>query len=263
MNSIFMDGRIFKDVRVRRAISMAIERSALVDTYANVSQLRSLGAEEKFHNVGVPASFARWWLDPTGTEMGSASHWYEYTPKEAIALLSAAGVTHGTEVPFRYRATGSASAFSSIAQSSALMLKEVGIQTRIHREDPQSGSPQGQSSARPEGIVFAAAAPHTDIDDWLMTTLHSSGHQNQAVAPDKSLDKLIEDQQVAPTLEARRSLIHEIQRLASDRMYMVPTAAGTAWTAVRPRVRNFEVYLTNSGNYGQAGEQWQWLHLNG
>jgi ABC-type transport system substrate-binding protein len=255
---------LFKDERVRRAVSIALDRGAILDTFASPAQLQNLGlpAEGRYHNAGVPAGLVKWWLDPESSAMGSGRRWYESDPKEARTLLSAAGVALETVIPFRYPRNGFGMAFNSIAESVASMLGEAGLRTTMQPEDYASGYLQHTQYGQFEGIAFSSAVPYMDVDSWLIAMLHSNSALNRSRPRDSRLDGLIEKQAAAATLAERTAIVHDIQRYASDRMYIVPTATGSAWNAVGPRVRNYEAYQSNSGNYAQATEHWMWLHLN-
>jgi ABC-type transport system substrate-binding protein len=243
---------------------MAIERSVLVETYANVSQLQTLGleAEGRFHNAGVPAALQQWWLDPTSAEMGESRRWYAYDPREARALFLAAGIQPGTDMPFSFPRNPQGGALVSVAQTLASMLAEAGLQVRLKAVDMIATDDRREPGDRSTGIGLSSAVPHTNVDDWLIAMLHSSGPNGSLWPADARLDRLIERAQAAPAIAERKSFIYEIQRYVSGRMYFVPTAAGSAWTAVRPRVRNFAAYRTNSGHYGQGAEQWPWVHID-
>jgi ABC-type transport system substrate-binding protein len=86
MNTIDMrtDKPPFNDVRVRQAISLAMDRKGMIDAV-----LEGQGAI----NGPVPAALSEWAL-PIG-ELGEGAKYYRHDPTEAKRLLAAAGHPNG------------------------------------------------------------------------------------------------------------------------------------------------------------------------
>src|SRR5262249_8492397 len=72
----------FNDERVRRAVSMSIDRSGLIDTLSNDNfyKVEGLEIEKPWHNI-VGAGLTRWWLDPkAAAQKGEEwAKWYKFT----------------------------------------------------------------------------------------------------------------------------------------------------------------------------------------
>jgi peptide/nickel transport system substrate-binding protein len=82
---------IQKDVRIRYAISMLIDRDLWIDTFYNVKKLESEGLPmETGWNSHIACSAAEW-LDPKTGKLGEASKYFKHDPEEAAKLLRAAG----------------------------------------------------------------------------------------------------------------------------------------------------------------------------
>ena len=95
-----------KDVRLRQALSMTIDRDLYIDTFSNVSGFEKEGLPmEVGHNTHVPASWPTIWLDPKKNQLGDNSKYLQYQPDEAAKLLRAAGA-FGAEDSITYAATG-------------------------------------------------------------------------------------------------------------------------------------------------------------
>lgn len=82
---------INKDVRIRYAISMLIDRDLWIDTFYNVKRLESEGLPmETGWNSHISCAAAEW-LDPKSGKLGEASKYFKHDPDEAAKLLKAAG----------------------------------------------------------------------------------------------------------------------------------------------------------------------------
>jgi len=100
------DSKWEKDVRLRQALSMVLDREAYIDTFNNVSGFEKEGLPmETGWNTHVPCSWPTIWLNPQKNELGENSKYLQYQPKEAADLLRAANA-FGTEDTITYAATG-------------------------------------------------------------------------------------------------------------------------------------------------------------
>jgi ABC-type transport system substrate-binding protein len=75
----------FNDVRVRQAMSLAIDRKGIVE-----ATMEGGGV----WNGPVPAAFKDWTLPVD--KLGDGARWYQYNPAEAKQMLAAAGHSNGT-----------------------------------------------------------------------------------------------------------------------------------------------------------------------
>jgi ABC-type transport system substrate-binding protein len=84
---------IFNDQRVRRALSMGLDRKLWGDTYSNRAKFEAEGlpVEVKWHAGAGPGY--HWWLDPEKDELGEASKNLQFNPEEAHKLLEATGLS--------------------------------------------------------------------------------------------------------------------------------------------------------------------------
>ena len=88
----------FNDDRVRRALSMAINRDALLKRVTPEGGL--------WPNMPINGGFGKsWWLDPQGSDIGAAGANYKFDVAGAKALLSAAGFENGFEIPMHFAST--------------------------------------------------------------------------------------------------------------------------------------------------------------
>src|SRR5215471_14755912 len=121
-HAIYMrtDQRPFNDVRVRRAISHAVNRQEIIDAVW-------------IRGEPIPAvsrGLAEW--SPRLDELGAGAQYYQYDPKEARRLLAEAGVPKGFKTLLHTtNGTGAGPAVVDAAQLAQRSLKEVGIETEL------------------------------------------------------------------------------------------------------------------------------------
>ena len=94
-----------KDVRLRHAISMLIDRDAWIDTFFNVSELEKQGLPMQSAWNSTISCTAVEWLDPKADKLGEDSKWFKHDPKGAADLLRAANA-YGMEQQYSYASSG-------------------------------------------------------------------------------------------------------------------------------------------------------------
>ena len=105
----------FSDLRVRQAVSLAIDRDAIIKAIM-------FGNGVPIYSLFIPQTF------------GYVDRKPEYNPEKAKALLREAGYPNGFEVEFD-SFTGGITDHSKIAEVVAGMLDEVGIKAKLHIEE--------------------------------------------------------------------------------------------------------------------------------
>ena len=122
MSHIYMraDKPPFSDVRVRRAISMALDRQGMIDaTYEGVGTL----------NPAVPPGLKEWALPID--QLGEGAQYYKFDPARAKRLLAEAGFPNGFPATISYATYG-----STIAGGPAAAHPEI-PQGRGHRRQAE------------------------------------------------------------------------------------------------------------------------------
>ena len=121
------DGTPWHDIRLRQALSMAIDRESYADAIDNRDAFEKEGLDLPiaFNSIvyaGWPGAF----LDPQSSEFGDAAKYLQYNPEEAKKLVTAAGYPDGIEFDWVY----------STERYGALYLKQVDVLAGMF---PESG----------------------------------------------------------------------------------------------------------------------------
>ncbi len=244
----------FKDERVRRAVSMAVDRDAMLKL--------GWGGDGVWQNM-VPRHFKKWTVDPKSAEAGPGGAYFKYDLKEAAALLKAAGYDESNKLSFKYLYTpnGYTQRFNQWADSVVAMLKEVKgfnpttVTVDYQGEYIKSG---GVFFGAYEGMFFGLQSGFNDPHDYLFNPLHSQSTRNHTGTNDPQLDALIDKEQATVDQNERIKLVKDIQKLVMDKMYYAPMFIGPDYTYLQPWVRN---YYHRRG-YGAGAESFVDMWIN-
>jgi ABC-type transport system substrate-binding protein len=91
-----------KDVRVRRAASMLVNRQAWIEAMYGTEQFKSAGLPVDIRwNSHIPGYMAEW-LDPKGKDLGDGAKYFQFDVAEAKKQLAAAGYSQSTKLSHFY-----------------------------------------------------------------------------------------------------------------------------------------------------------------
>jgi peptide/nickel transport system substrate-binding protein len=173
-----------KDLRVRQAIALAIDRNTIGEALMK-------GYTKPINEPLTPASFG----------YDAAIPAYEFDPDKARAILKAAGVAPGTKLSFL-----TSPAFDQrIVQALQQMLNDIGFDTQIVSVDLATylRLRQGRPDEAGDVSYFRWSCSCQDADGTLYTLFHSSSQWSK-----------MSDPQVDKLLDAARNTLDEKARLA-------------------------------------------------
>ena len=226
----------FRDIRLRQAFSMAIDRSAIS---------RAIYAGQGKDTLFVPGFMGNWALRISELPPNIAKY-YSYNPSEAKQLLQAAGATD-LQLRFAYIATGpfSTPQFIKQAQTVNSMLNAIGIKTEIVTQDYNIDFIAGGKGSRqgyfPKDMtIYAGVTQSTDADEWLFSYFHSSSTSNGEQLKDPKLDALITKERSLTNEDGRRKAARDAEQYIAEQVYVVPTGGGPTYTMLQPWVQNYD-----------------------
>ncbi len=223
----------FKDPRVRQAASLAIDRQGIIDAI--------YGGKGVFVNV-VPPGLGKWSLDPLGKEIGDPGKWFKHDVQQAKQLLTAAGAI-GTDYKFYYPNNAYGDTFNAYADAARGMLSDAGFKVQSVPVDYlkdwiNNGQGFFNKGVPANSIGHALQTPFTDPDDFLTGMLTKGGNRNHSLVDDPELAQIIQKQTVELDPDKRLQIVYDAQRMADDKMYIVPLHYTKAYTFFQPWVVN-------------------------
>jgi len=198
----------FSDVRVRQAMSLAIDRQGVIDAvFEGVGMM----------NPAVPAALKDWSLPVA--QLGDGARYFKRDLVEAKRLLAAAGYPNGFSASLCYNSYGSTT-ISDIAELIAKSLKDVGIETKLDVKE-YGAFIASCYLGKFDSLTYGPQTPFLEPDNFLSATHLPGESKNQSHVDDPVLTDLLVRQRRTLDVAKRRDLLHEIQRYLAKQQYYV------------------------------------------
>ena len=231
----------FNDVRVRRAISHAIDRQAIIESvYIKGEPTPAIGR-----------GLTEW--SPRIDQLGPGAKYYRHDPREARRLLAEAGFAGGLKTQLT-ATPGYGIDLVDAVQLAQRQLKESGIDAELKLQE--YGAYMGTTFlGKYEGMAMGpfsiAWEPHSSL--YGMYTPEQP--RNSSHVADARMVSMLKQQMRTKDLEARRKIIFDIQQYAAEQQYYVYLYSVGVTGSWRPHVKN---YAPNSSfDYGnRAAALW-------
>lgn len=233
-----MEREPFTDLRVRKAISMAVDRKSMVKAIYG-------GGET---SGPVNPSLGDWALP-----LEEREKLLSYNPEEAKKLLAEAGYPNGFDTTMMVT-NGYGEQLVRVAQWVAEDLRNVGINVEIEVvEYAAYFSEKWPNVDYDMGVGYQTY--FQEPDEWLRTQLHTDGSRNWYNISDPELDKLLDEQRTILDVEKRKQYIYEIQRYVLENVVNpIPITTYYTKTPIQPYVR--DSYPHASYGYGYLKDVW-------
>jgi peptide/nickel transport system substrate-binding protein len=236
----------FNDVRVRRAISMAIDRQKQVDTV--------------FEGHGIPG----WGVPyiyyqdkpPTAADLGP---WWQYRPAEAKKLLAEAGHAKGFETTlFYYEYFPQMSSQIQLVQQD--LKKNLNIDVRITKLD-YTGYYGRYVESKWDGMSWGFQSGHAvGLDERTYQYMHSKSTKNFFRVNDPVIDELTTKLRQTPDRAQQRAIAKKIVDREYDQALRLWMPYDNGFLLFQPHMRNAgALALRRTDGYGSPAIARVWL----
>jgi len=200
------------DVRVRQALSLAIDRNT-------INQAITLGYSKLTNNAFVPPHFEFYWQPPEPV----------HDLAKAKQLLAEAGHPGGIDAgPFYCDA-----AFANVGEAIVNNLREAGIRADL-RPIERAGFYGSYSGRKYKNLILAGSAAFGNAATRLEAFVVKGGVYAYGNYPD--IDALFQQQAVELDHAKREALLHKIQQIVHERVIAAPLWQLAGLSGVGPRV---------------------------
>ena len=202
----------FNDVRVRRALSLAIDRKGIIDAV-----LEGVGVL----NPGFPAALKDWALPVD--QLGEGGRYLQHDRATAKRLLAAAGYPNGFPASVCFTTYGS-TVLVDTAQLLLTYLKDVGIVAKLDQKE------YGAFIAtcyfgKFDSMTYGPQTPYLDPDSFLYGMHYPGEPKNQSHVEDPVVTDLLVRQRRTFDAAKRRDIIGETQRYLAKQQYYIQLAS--------------------------------------
>jgi peptide/nickel transport system substrate-binding protein len=220
----------FSDVRVRRALSLALDRQAWNDAL--------LYGEGCIDSGPVPCAMTDWKLEATRMAPAKARYLTGFDPAEAKRLLSEAGHRSGLTTPM-FHWPGYIPPWRSYYELAADNLAKIGVTVELKPEE-YGKYISTTYLGKFEKMAMGPITPFTEVDDFLYGAHFPEQPNNRSHVADAELNRLLVAQRRELDPAKRREIVHEIQRYLADKAYYVYLPQWPQYVAHPPYVKGFK-----------------------
>jgi len=216
----------FNDVRVRRALSKAVDRQQLIDA--------AYGGWGWLHTGVIPTGLEESELAVQGEEV---QRWARRDLAEAKRLLAEAGYGSGLSIEMLVgkREAGDVPA----AELLASQLKEAGVTANLRALENAQFVQQVLTRADYNEAAYGGRTLGTTVGQLFNSNLLSTSSRNADKINDPELDRLITEQATMRDKEQRKRVVLAIQRRALENANFITVAGAVRAVLIWPRVRDY------------------------
>lgn len=215
----------YNDVRVRKAVSMCINREAI--------NLALYGGDGLILGDGFIWSAV---YDKVPT-LEQLPKWYQYNPEEGKKLLAEAGYPNGFDGTFSF--TRYSEIYVNDIQMTQAQLKECGVRWKLIEKDYSTNYDDAMFQRYETAMRFYIWPPFSTVDMQLFAFYHSKGAKNYVKVNDSELDRLIEAQRAERNEAKKKELWKQIYQRQADLVLYPTTVTSWSYSYWPPYVKNW------------------------
>jgi len=237
MSHIYMrtDKPPFSDIRVRRAMSLAIDRKGIIDSvYEGGAAI----------NPPVPAALRDWSVPMD--QLGEGGRWYKYDLAQAKKLMAEAGYTNGFPATMEFTTYGS-QILIDMTQLVLKGLKDIGIDAKLNTKE-YGAYIATTFYGKFDSLAFGPQTGFQEPDNFLYGQYYPGELKNQSHINDPIVADMLVRQRRTQDVAKRREVIYDIQRYLAKQQYYVQMPSAIQIAVWDGALKN---YATNvSYDYG-------------
>jgi peptide/nickel transport system substrate-binding protein len=217
----------FNDVRVRRALSLAINRQVWLDALHF--------GEGCIDNGPVPCALADWRVEAKALDPVKAKYLIGFDREEAKRLLVEAGYGNGFTTPMSHY-PGYDPPWPSSYELAVDEMSTIGITVELK---PQEYGDYISTTylGKFDKLAMGPITPFLEVDDWLYGVFYPGQPNNRSHVDDAELNAMLITQRRELDPEKRQRIVHDIQHYLADKAYYVYIPVGLWYHAHQPRLK--------------------------
>jgi peptide/nickel transport system substrate-binding protein len=224
----------FKDIRVRKAMNMAIDRKTIASSYYGGAVDGSpAGLIIPTYGTGYTLPYTQWSQD--------LKDQYSYNPTKAKQLLAEAGFSSGFRTNLVFSSNPSTSVASAhdagLLQILKSMFMDIGVDVELKPMEDTSYQPFVASGKFNQMCIGQYA--NTFTPNVLMATRYSKSGTNYTHNNDPTYDAIYEKLNVAKNLDEAKSLIMQGDMYALSQHWAAVVCLTVTWVAYQPSIKGY------------------------
>jgi len=223
-----MDQKPFNDIRVRRALNLAVNKKEIIDSF--------YGGNAELHTYPFPPSYKDVYT-PLEKMPPSTRELFTYNPEKAKKLLAEAGYPNG--FAFKAQIFNESQAAMDLAAMVVAYLAKIGVTLELEPMDFPSWLSRMTKKKHTEGIFFANdfGAPFSGIRKNFMTGQTWNPHMMSDPYMDKTWNETVEN----PKLSEKQGLevMKKLAVYALDQAPCILLPTSYVYAAWWPWVKNY------------------------
>lgn len=232
----------WRDLRVRQAVSMAIDRAAIKKVIFN---------NQYTDNQVIPAAVGKWMLPQD--KFGDAQQYWQFKPDEVKKLLQA--TSGGAQLTrFLYPVKQYGPAFDSMSETISSMLNQAGFKIQLvpidyNKDFIGNGKGALYGSYPSDALLFSADVVFANAEETLNSHFQSQSSRNKPQVSDPTLDQTLAKMESTVDDKARLQQALDIQKYLAGMLYEIPMPDALVYTMLQPWVHNFSIGGGDSGAF--------------
>ena len=220
-----MDTKPFDDIRVRRALNMAVNKQAIIKAY--------YGGNAVMLNYPMHQNYDGYY-EPLESMPDSVKELFTYDPKKAKALLAEAG--YGKGFTFKVQ-TSASSVEQDLLAMVAAYLEQVGVKMQI--ETLEYGAYMQAMIKRTNAPGYFMFLGHTNPTTALRKTFVKGQMWNPSQFSDPEFDKKMDEVYLEPDERVRQVKVRLLVRQVLEQAPMIFLPSPYTFTGYWPWVKNY------------------------